>query len=119
MKRIEKHYTTDSLAFEELAKGLNATGKYSYLQIILSKHSTKGFGENFLMVTRNAFSVVKLLDLDFADHHVHLLLQDMISGIIKQFSLNIDDTFRFFLISWRDILAIAQETEGLKGRENT
>lgn len=89
---------------EEFLEGLLPNGKYSHLRLILSKTNELYFGKKYLMVTQTGFGVVKLCDLDYSDNEIQIYLQDVGSGIIQHFSIDVNDNaFRFFLLAWDDI----------------
>ena len=89
---------------EEFLEGLLTKGKYAHLRLILSKTDNCQFGKKYLMVTQNGFGIVKFCDLDYSDNELQIFLQDIQSGIIQQFSIDINDNvFRFFLLAWDDI----------------
>ena len=56
------------------------------------------------MVTQTGFGVVKLCDIDYTDNEVQIYLQNVSSGIIQYFTIDINENaFRFFLLAWDDI----------------
>ncbi|MGD0582632.1 MAG: hypothetical protein ABR974_06760, partial [Bacteroidales bacterium] len=77
---------------DELLKGLIPDGRYDHLRIIISKEKKENpqFGQKYLMVTPSDFLIVKLSDLYYKDNHVHLQLQDSVSGTIYWHLINID-----------------------------
>ena len=47
---------------EKLIAEMSSTPKYDYLKIVLSKTKTGSIGQPYLMVTREGFGLVKLLN---------------------------------------------------------
>jgi hypothetical protein len=89
---------------EELMTGF-LQGKYDHLKIIMSKNTDCRLGQLYLMVTEDAFGVVKLCDISFNENNIDMVLQDEKSGIVKHVFLDINDnSFKFLLISWDDII---------------
>jgi hypothetical protein len=89
---------------EEFLEGLLPNGEYSHLRLILSKTNNCQFGKKYLMVTQTGFGIVKLCDIDYSDNEIQIYLQDISSGIIQHFSIDVNDNvFRFFLLAWDDI----------------
>lgn len=107
MKNTNVHIAQDRASFEDLISGLTETGFYSHLRLILTKNNDRTLKQKYLMISRNAFGLVRLYDVDFDDNHISMALQDLNTGIVKNVHLEIDDTsFRFILISWQDIQEI-------------
>lgn len=89
-----------------------SNAKYLHLQLFLSRDGdfSHGLGQQYLMVTPSSFGVVKLIDLDFNDNHIQMVLQDIETGLIKEIFLNIDDkSFHLLLISWDDIIKMVMD----------
>ena len=104
---------------EEFLKGLLTDGQYSHLRLILSKTSDLYFGEKFLMVTQTGFGIVKFCDLDYSDKEIQIYLQDVNSGIIQHFSIDINDNvFRFFLLGWNDIRKLVMDDTSYKSDDD-
>jgi hypothetical protein len=62
------------------------------------------------MVTTSAFGVVKLLNLIVDDVRIYLELQYIETGIINKVPLDVNDnTFKFLLISWDDIITMTRQ----------
>jgi hypothetical protein len=97
----------NSSSFKDLFSGLTETGIYSHMRLILTKNNDRRLRQKYLMVSRNAFGLVRLCDVDFDDNQICIALQDINTGIIKNVYLDINDSsFRFLLISWQDIREI-------------
>jgi hypothetical protein len=100
---------------EEFLEELLPNGKYSHLHLMLSKTENCQFGKEYLMVTQTGFGLVKLCDLDFIDNEIQIYLQDVSSGIIQHFSIDINDNmFRFFLLAWDDIKKMVPDDNDCK-----
>ena len=97
-------------AIEELFAGMHANGKYDYLRVILSRSGNCSLHKDYLMVTRNSFGRVRLLDVDFQEHRIQMDFQDISTEITKKIYLDVEDeTFKFILVSWDDIQKIFLE----------
>jgi len=94
-----------SITFGELLNGLSEDRNYEHLKIILSRSGKCSIEEKFLMVTRSGnYGIVNLLDVDFVDDTIVMLIKDAFSNDQKIFRIDINDlSFRFFLIKWQDI----------------
>jgi hypothetical protein len=112
VESAEKNINPQCPLLKELIDGLESGNKYEHLRIILTKNNNRSFGQKYLMVTSTAFGVVKLLDLNVGDDQVFLSLQDTNTGIAKKVYIDVDDdSFKFILISWDDIIAMTRQTK--------
>ncbi len=90
--------------FEELLDGMTANGRYDYLRIILTKNGNRTIPQEYLMVTKKGFSLVKLKGVDYDSGRIHLDFECAATGDVKQIHLDIEDTdFKFILVSWQDL----------------
>ena len=101
-------------AIEELIVEMeNAPDKFNQLKIILHREHTKlppEFGREFLYVSPDAFGLVKMHDLTVTDNSVHLELEDVLSGSLATFSIEIGaERSPFLLIAWEDVMDIAKQ----------
>lgn len=72
------------------------------------------------MVSPSAFGVVKLLDFNVENNHIYFLLQDIITGIVNKICIDVDDeSFKFLLINWNDILTMHNQTNEDEGNDET
>ena len=107
VKNPNEHMTPYCSSFEDLASGLTDTGIYSHLRLILTKNNDHTLVQKYLYVSRDAFGLVRLHDVDFNDNQIALDLEVVSTGQNKRVYLDIDDpTFKFLLISWHDIRQI-------------
>ncbi len=109
------------ISCKDLFKGLSPDGKYAHLKIILHRESitSSRLGMKYLMVTPDAFGVVKLIDIEYSDNNIHLLLKDELNGFIDRISLNPDNkSFQFILILWDDIIQITNDEKKRKSTLN-
>lgn len=92
-------------SFEAVLSGLTPSGEYDHLRLILSKNNNRSLGQTYLMVCRNTFGLVRILDIDYGENQICMALQDTCSGIIKNVHLDVNDpAFRFILVSMQDIV---------------
>ena len=83
MRKITpKNVHQEKVTGEDLLEGLLPEGKYDYLRIILSKNNNRKFGQQYLMVTKNGFGVVKLNHVEFNDNEIHMDLQNERTDIV-------------------------------------
>lgn len=96
---------------KKLIDGLESGSQYQHLRIILSSIGNRTFGQKFLMVSPSAFGVVKLSDFNVENNYVFFVLQDIMTGIVNKICINVDDeSFKFLLINWNDIITMHHET---------
>ena len=109
MEMLKNGYEFDfnnqtSNSLEELFAGLHPFGKYSHLQIILSRNGNREMNQKFLMVTPSAFGVVRIDDVDFDGSQIQLSIEDCTTGFKKLVPINVNNKeFQFLMISWDDI----------------
>jgi hypothetical protein len=98
------HPEPNKTTIEELLSGLSENGKYDHLRLFLTQRKTNEFGQYYLLVNRNSFRKVRLIDLEYNDNNIYVELQDCLSGsfIHQSFEIN-DSEFVFILISWDDL----------------
>ena len=109
------HRSRRNVTEDEFLEGLLPNGKYSHLRLILSKTDNCQFGKMYLMVTQSGFGIVKFCDLDYCDNNIQIYLQEVSSGIIQHFSIDVNDNaFRFFLLSWDDIIKMVSDNTSSK-----
>lgn len=102
------------LDFEELLSGMTSGGKFDYLKVILTKTKNNKWklGEKYLIVTRNGFSVIKLLDFDF-DGRILMKFQCTSTGMIRHIVFDTNDKeFKFLLLCWDDIKGMVFDDNG-------
>lgn len=105
---------------KKLIDGLESGSQYQHLRIILSSTGNRTFGQKFLMVSPSAFGIVNLIDFNVDDSHVYFVLQDIITGIVKKVSLDVEDnSVKFLLISWEDIITLSHQTNENLGNDTT
>ncbi len=96
-------------ALEELLATMDVTDKYDYLKVILSKSKENSLGKKYIMITREAFGVIRLLNVTFSEPKIILDLENPITGQQRQAHLNIEDSsFKFLLVNWQDIRNMVQ-----------
>ncbi|MGV8964606.1 MAG: hypothetical protein ACOH2V_14665 [Candidatus Saccharimonadaceae bacterium] len=98
-------YLEQNELFTQLIEGLHPGGCYEHLMVILNRNdSNQSLGQKYLMVTRTDFGIVKLIDIDFRETYILMDLEDVLSGVIQQFKVAIDQTeFQFLLVNWDDV----------------
>ena len=99
---------------DELILAMESTPEqFNHLKIFLHRKHTKlapEFGREFLFVSHDAFGLVKLQDLTFEDNYIHLLLEEVTSGHVTEFKIDIrNNVFPFLMIAWEDLLEIAKQ----------
>jgi hypothetical protein len=120
MHNVPKYNRSRKLVTEEeFLKGLLPNGQYSHLRLIQSKTNDLIFGKKYLMVTQTGFGIVKLCDLDYSDNEIQIYLQDVSSGIIQYFTIDINDNaFKFFLLGWDDIRKMVMDDTSYKSDDD-
>lgn len=120
MKSAEPNIKPQHPLLKKLIDGLESGDKFQHLRIILSSNNNRSFGQKFLMVSPSAFGVVKLLDFNVENNHIYFLLQDIITGIVNKICIDVDDeSFKFLLINWNDILTMHNQTNEDEGNDET
>lgn len=120
METANKNINPKSPLLKKLIDGLESGSQYQHLRIILSSNDKRTSGQKFLMVSPSAFGIVKLLDFNVENNHVFFVLQDILTGITEKVSIDIDDdTFRFLLISFDDIITLTNQIKDAEGPEKS
>ncbi len=100
-----------SIGLEKLLHRMKDSNTYDHLKIILSKNNYRNIGQRYLMVTRDGFGIVRLLDVDYSNQGVVMELEDVETGLVKKVTLNVEDRgFKLVLISWGDVLDMLEDT---------
>ena len=104
MRNTDTDINPSCPSIEDLLSGMTSSGQYAHLRLILTKNNNRELRQNYLMVSRSGFQVVKLIDIEYGKNRICMTLQDISTGMIKNVYLDINDpAFRFLLISWQDI----------------
>lgn len=112
-------HSTDQLTLDELLAGMKTTDKYDYLKIILTKNANRTIPQEYLLVSRTGFQVIRLLDIDFGNNGIIMILQDVQSGMTKKITIEAEDQrFKFLLISWQDIQQMVMEANSYSKLED-
>jgi hypothetical protein len=112
VRKTETNINPPNPLLKELIDGLESGSQYQHLRIILSSNDNRSLGQKFLLVSPSAFGVVKLLDFNVEDNHVFFVLKDIITGIVNKISIDVDDdSFKFLLINWDDIIIMHHLTK--------
>jgi hypothetical protein len=120
VESAEPNIKPQSQLLKKLIDGLESGDKFQHLRIILSSKNNRSFRQKFLMVSPSAFGVVKLLDFNVENNHIYFLLQDIITGIVNKICIDVDDeSFKFLLINWNDILTMHNQTNEDEGNDET
>lgn len=109
-----KHKTTSNQevpSFAKLMSGKCPQRIYDNMKIILSRTTTSNvIGELFILLDRNGFVLVRLLDIEYLDGYSVLTVHDQESGITHVICHSInDDVPKFTLIKLNDVLTLANK----------
>jgi hypothetical protein len=108
--RLNNKNQHHNLSFEELVAACD-DNKYGNIQIFLSKTcSSCKFGQEFLMVSKSGFSIVRILDVDYKNDKIFVDIEDSNTGTIKHLDFDINDKeFRYLFIAWNDLRQMVYE----------
>ena len=117
----EEEFSQESnskMEFDELLNAMSNSEQFSHLQVIIRRDKS-AIGKKYLMVTRNSFGLVKLLNVEYLNERIILHLQDTKSGDSAKPRLNIyDNRFKFLLINWKDIVSMVHDDQASDNSED-
>ena len=120
MKSAEPNIKPQRQLLKKLIDGLESGDKFQHLRIVLSSNENHSVGQKFLMVSPLAFGVVKLIDFNVENNQIYFLLQDIITGVVNKICIDVDDeSFKFLLINWNDIITMHHQTDENEGNDET
>lgn len=98
-------------SFTKLMSGKCPQHIYDNMKIILSRTSTSNaIGQAFILLDRNGFVLVKLLDIEYLDGYSVLTVLDQETGLTNVICHSInDDVPKFTLIKLDDVLTLANK----------
>ena len=97
-------------SINKLFAGMTTQGTYDP-RVILSKNNNNILGQKFLIVTRNAFAIVRLISVYRNNKKIIIELEDVKTGKVKKVILDVEDrNFKFLLIPWQDVLQMFEDT---------
>jgi len=105
MENILNEKSRDNLTEDEFLDAFSSGDMYSHLKIILSRRPHKGsLPQTFLLVTKEYFEIVNLIDLDYKNGRLYVYVQEIETGDVFETVLDIEDKqFKFLLINLRDL----------------
>jgi hypothetical protein len=98
------------LSSSELIDAMGKEGRFSNLKIFLTKKDIGALGKPYLMVSRNDFNIIRLLDFNYENEKVILDLQDTKTNKITQITIDIYETkFQYLFLNLKDIKDMIHE----------
>jgi hypothetical protein len=98
------------LSSSELINAMGKEGRFSNLKIFLTKKDIGALGELYLMVSRNDFNIIRLLDFNYGNEKVILDLHDTKTNKIIQIAIDIYETkFQYLFLNLKDIKDMIHE----------
>ena len=112
MENLINQISRENLSEDEFLDAFSSGDKYSHLKIILSRRPHKGsLPQTFLLVTKDYFEIVNLIDLDYKNSKLYLYVQEIETGDVFETTLDIDDhQFKFLLINLGDLKKLIDRT---------
>ena len=78
MENLLNELSKDNLTEDEFLYAFSSGEKYSHLKIILSRRPHKGrLPQTFLLVTKDYFEIVNLIDLDYKNGKLCVYVQEI------------------------------------------
>lgn len=113
MENLLKQKSRENLSEDEFLDAFSSGDKYSHLKIILSRRPHKGsLPQTFLLVTKDYFEIVNLIDLDYKNGKLYVYIQEIETGDVFETVLDIEDQqFKFLLINLKDLKKLIERTE--------
>lgn len=113
MENLLNQISRENLTEDEFLDAFSLGDKYSHLKIILSRKPHKGsLPQTFLLVTKEYFEIVNLIDLDYKNGILYVYVQEIETGDVFETALDIEDQqFKFLLINLRDLKKLIDRTE--------
>lgn len=113
MENLLNQISRENLTEDEFLDAFSSGNKYSHLKVILSRRPHKGsLPQTFLLVTKEYFEIVNLIDLDYKNGKLYVYVQEIETGDVFETSLDIEDQqFKFLLINLRDLNKLIDRTE--------
>lgn len=98
-------------AFEDNKEG------FKHLQIFLNKSACIDFGDHYLMLGKNSFGVVQLIDIDYKDEKIVIDLLDVKAQTVFQLPIYIHKRgFQGMFWKLDDIREMIRETENTEAK---
>lgn len=113
MKNELKEIFEEKLTEDEFLDAFASGDKFSHLKIILSRRPHKGhLPQTFLLVTKEYFEIVNLIDIDYKEGKVLMYVQEIETGDVFETALDIkDQQFKFLLINLNDLKKLIERTD--------
>jgi len=113
MENLLNQISRENLTEDEFLDAFSSGDKYSHLKVILSRRPHKGsLPQTFLLVTKEYFEIVNLIDLDYKNGKLYVYVQEIETGDVFETALDIEDQqFKFLLINLRDLKKLIDRTE--------
>lgn len=113
MENLLNQISRENLTEDEFLDAFSSGDKYSHLKVILSRRPHKGsLPQTFLLVTKEYFEIINLIDLDYKNGRLYVYVQEIETGDVFETALDIEDQqFKFLLINLRDLKKLIDRTE--------
>ena len=113
MENLLNQKSRENLSEDEFLDAFSSGDKYSHLKIILSRRPHKGsLPQTFLLVTKDYFEIVNLIDLDYKNGKLYVYVQEIETGDVFETALDIENQqFKFLLINLKDLKKLIERTE--------
>lgn len=96
-------------SFEQLRNGMTTVGEYSHLRLILIKNANRQLGQRYVLLEPNDFKIIQLLDVDYENGLIMLIIKDTANGKVSNINHNVLNKHpKFSLICLEDILNSAK-----------
>ena len=111
LKPMKTNYN-EPTTIDDLIDGVNPFGKYSHLQIFLTRKYSHEMRQKYLAVTKNGFGLYELIDFDYSEEKriIRLLLKECEKGETFWHNIHIDKNPKILFINWNDILKMITES---------
>lgn len=108
MNKERKHpYHPDFLnemSVEDFMDAMSNDNRFKHLQIFLSKKEKAAIGDLFIMTSRNGFSIVRLVNLNYQDEMIVFYLLDIEADKLFRLPISIHERqFQYLFLNLDDI----------------
>lgn len=94
----------NEMSVEEFMDAMSNDNRFKHLQIFLSKKEKAAIGDLFILTSRNGFSIVRLINLNYQDEKITFDLLDIEADKIFRLPISIHERrFQYLFLNLDDI----------------
>lgn len=105
----------NEMSVEEFMDAMSNDNRFKHLQIFLSKKEKAAIGDLFLLTSRNGFSIVRLVNLNYQDEKIIFNLLDIEADKMFRLPISIHERlFQYLFLNLDDIRDMISEIDKTK-----